>query len=147
MMQRSQPNILLVMDDDMDEGQIVHVLTKYHFSNSITRLKRVREAIKYFGESNSDGENRNQRKPELVVLSLSESVLQPVIPNIESLKKEMKDIPLICVSGSREQEDAIRALNLPRTHCMGKPLGFFKLLEAMQKLGMYWLVLNSSPDG
>ena len=63
MMPGPQPEILLVMDDDTDEGQIVHVMTKYHFSNSITRMKRVRDAIKYFSESNPNGENPDSANP------------------------------------------------------------------------------------
>lgn len=144
-MQGTQPKILLVMDDDMDEGHVLHILTKYHFSNSVVRMKRIREAIKFFSDANGSEGAQGIRKPELVILSQNESVLQPIVPAIEALKKEMGQTPLICLAASREQEDGVRALSLPRTYCMGKPLGFFKLLEAMQKLGMFWLVLDSSP--
>jgi hypothetical protein len=50
---------------------------------------------------------------------------------------------LVVVAGTREEEEQIRALKHPNTYVLGKPLGFFKLLEAMQKLGMYWLVLRA----
>lgn len=45
-----------------------------------------------------------------------------------------------------KEEDSFRKLNLPRTYCLDKPLGFFKLLEAMQKSGMFRVVLGSPPS-
>jgi hypothetical protein len=60
-----------------------------------------------------------------------------------SRRGTLVQVPLVVVAGTREEEDQIRSRNFANTYIMGKPLGFFKLLEAMQKLGMFWLVLRS----
>jgi hypothetical protein len=64
---------------------------------------------------------------------------------MESRRGPLAAIPLIIVAESHEEEDEIRRLNFPRTASISRPIGFFKLLEAMQKLGMRWIVLRPLP--
>lgn len=145
MMQSSEmPNILLVMDEDTDESHAVHILAKYHFANQLVKLRRGRDALRLFNQVNSAADSSRVECPELIILSLEESQLIEVAQ--ASRRDRLSDVPLILVSASKEEEDSLRKLNLPRTYCLGKPLGFFKLLEAMQKLGMFWVVLRAPPS-
>jgi hypothetical protein len=129
------------MDDDGDEGHARHVLAKYHFSNSLQSVRQSKEALRLFDawKDASPGE-----VPELIIMSLGHPAQMEAA--LASRKGCLEQVPLVILSETREAEDAVRALSLPRTYCMGKPLGFFKLLEALQKLGMYWMVLRSPPD-
>lgn len=144
-MQSSEmPNILLVMDEDTDESHAVHILAKYHFANQLVKLRRGRDALRFFAQVNATADPPKPERPELIILSLEEGQLIEVA--MASRKDRLSDVPLILVAASKEEEDSLRKLNLPRTYCLGKPLGFFKLLEAMQKLGMFWVVLKSPPS-
>lgn len=133
------------MDEDADGSQAVHILSKYHFANSLQRFRKGDEAIKYFNKVNFLGEWPRIEPPELIILSLDEGKAMDIAT--ASRRDRLAPVPLVVVAGSKEEEDMIRNLNLPRTYCLCKPLGFFKLLEALQKLGMFWLVLKSPPGG
>jgi DNA-binding response OmpR family regulator len=130
------------MDDVVDEGHARHVLAKYHFSNSLQAVRQAKESLRLFEawKDASQGEI-----PELIIMSLGHPAQLEAA--LASRKGSLEQVPLVILSETREAEDAVRALSLSRTYCMGKPLGFFKLLEAMQKLGMHWMVLRSPPDG
>jgi DNA-binding response OmpR family regulator len=135
------PSIALVTDDDADEGHALHVLAKYHFSNSLRKVRQAGDALRHF-DAWSGAPYREI--PELIILSFGHPAQLEMA--LASRRGNLEQVPLVVLAETREAEDAVRALSLPRTYCMGKPLGFFKLLEAMQKLGMYWMVLKSPPD-
>lgn len=130
------------MDNDADEGHAHHVLAKYRFSNSLQMIRRAGEALRQF---DAWCDAPSAEVPELIILSFGHPAQLELA--LASRKGCLEKVPLVVLTESREAEEALRALSLPRTHCLGKPLGFFKLLEAMQKLGMHWIVLRSPPGG
>lgn len=133
----ANPEILLVMGDG-EEGHTVHVLTKYHFANSVKKIRRCEEAKRYFTQLNAgiDG-----KLPELMIVSMSGPDLAEVLG--AARRGVLAQVPLVVVAGMREEEEQVRARSFPNTYVIGKPLGFFKLLEALQKMGMFWVVLRS----
>ena len=139
------PKILLVMDDDVDESQVRHILVKYRFANGLQRMRRAREAVRLFNDLKGRDGAPTGDIPQLIIFSQSDAGSTPPASAFAAFRNETGNTPIIFVASSREEEENIRALNLPRTYCLGKPLGFFKLLEAMQKLGMYWMVLEAPP--
>jgi DNA-binding response OmpR family regulator len=136
--------ILLIMDDAVDEAQAVHILTKYHFANSVVRIRRTREALNYFMEASSE-KYPQENLPELIVMSMGVTGADKIGLAIESRKNGLEAVPLIIVTDSGDAEHEIRRFGLVRTYIIGKPIGFFKLLEAIQKLGMYWNILRAPP--
>lgn len=129
-------------DDAVEESHTAHILSKYHFTNHLVRLRSSREASKYFMSFNSSEPGNPDEIPELLILGMGESSSSNRILAIESRIGALKEIPLIIVANQREEEESIRKLNLPNVSCFTKPTGFFKLLESMQKLGMRWIVLR-----
>lgn len=136
----ARPEILLVMEAG-EEPQAVHVLVKYHFANSLKKIRRCEEAKRYFAQINSAADRGESGLPELIITSMAGAELSAVLGSARG--GAMAQVPLVVVAATREEEDYIRSLNHPNTYVIGKPLGFFKLLEAMQKLGMYWIALRS----
>lgn len=134
-MDKTRPVILLIMDGDADASEALHILEKYRFANEVKRVRRTREALRLFS-----GEDARENPCELIIFASMDPGPSQLAPAAASLRRETGDTPIILVASSREEEEELRALGLPRTHCLSKPLGFFKLLEAMQKVGMYWTV-------
>jgi hypothetical protein len=134
------PDILLVMEDG-EEAHTVHVLAKYHFTNSLKKIRRCDEAKRHFNQLLAGIDGREGKLPELIIVSMSGADLAEVLG--ASRRGVLAQVPLVVVAGMREEEEQIRARNFPNTYVIGKPIGFFKLLEAMQKLGMFWVVLRS----
>ena len=139
---QSGPQILLITDDAAEESHTTHILAKYHFTNFLVTLRRAADALKYFMAFNPPERDASDPLPELIILSLRGSGRPNLAMVMESRRGILGDVPVIVVVESREEEDEIRRLGLKLTACVTRPIGFFKLLEAMQKLGMRWLVLR-----
>jgi DNA-binding response OmpR family regulator len=142
MIESDKPSILLITDDAAEESHASHILAKYHFDNFLIKLRKPTDAIKYFQGRNAPGKAGVESLPELIILSFRESGRPNIAPIMESRRGALGAIPLIAVVDSREEEEEIRRLNLVSTACITRPIGFFKLLEAMQKLGTRWIVLR-----
>lgn len=133
--------ILLLLDNETDEATAMHILNKYNFANRVETLRNFSKARAYaasFSGSRDPGEI-----PEMILLFHSSSPQRQMdLARKARENPELRNIPLVVVVDSPETEKEYRAANLPRTHCVRQPLGFFKLLEALQKLEMRWLILN-----
>jgi hypothetical protein len=81
--------------------------------------------------------------PELIIYSLRDSGRLNLSPILESRRGALGSVPLIVVVESRDEEEEVRRLQLANMACVSRPVGFFKLLEAMQKLEMRWMVLRA----
>lgn len=138
------PQLLLITDDTAEESHTSHILAKYHFTNSLVIVRKGAEALKYFAACNAPDRGPDDDLPEAIILSIRESGRLNLSLAMESRRGALAAIPLIVVTDSREEEDEIRKLGFVRTTSISRPIGFFKLLEAMQKLSMRWIVLRPS---
>lgn len=138
----SEPKILLVTDDSAEESHTAHILAKYHFTNLLIRVRKSSEASRYFGSFDAATAAGPENSPELIILNMGIEAGGNRALGIESRMGPLKNVPLIIIASNREEEESIRKLNMPNCACFCRPVGFFKLLEAMQKLGMRWIVIR-----
>jgi hypothetical protein len=136
------PRILLITDDSAEELHASYILSKYHFANHLIKLRKVSEALDYFARCNAPDMGSREPLPELIILSLWESSGLNISFANESRRGILKEVPLVVVAESRQEQDEIKKLGLVRTASISRPIGFFKLLEALQKLGTRWIVLR-----
>jgi hypothetical protein len=136
------PIILLVTDDASEESHTSHILAKYHFDNSLVKLRKSSETIGYLLARNAADASDPEPLPELIIYSLREAGRLNLSPIMESRRGALGSIPLIIVVGSRDEEEETRRFQFANTTFVSRPVGFFKLLEAMQKLEMRWSVLR-----
>jgi DNA-binding response OmpR family regulator len=139
-----EPKILLITDDPAEESHTVHILAKYHFTNLLIRVRKSSEATRYFSSFDAAPVAGPENSPELIILNMGGEAGGNRTLGIESRMGSLKNVPLIIIASNREEEESIRKLNIPNCACFSRPVGFFKLLEAMQKLGMRWIVLRPS---
>jgi DNA-binding response OmpR family regulator len=137
-----QPKILLITDDAAEESHTAHILSKYHFTNLLVRIRKADEASRYFLSFTRNPPSDEEEPPELIILGMGGGDGRNRHLAIESRMGRLGGIPLIVVAEGREEEEAIHKLNIPNSSCISRPIGFFKLLEAMQKLRMRWVVLR-----
>lgn len=136
------PTILLITDDSADESNVSHILGKYQFANALVKLHGSAEARRYIAAVQKPKQGSADPWPELILIGARD-----LGPSVAALLKECRrgalaDVPLIFLVDSQEAEMGFRSLNLPQSICVSRPIGFFKLLEAMQKLQMRWMVLK-----
>lgn len=84
--------------------------------------------------------------PEMVLLSFSQAKT-PALEVVRRLRAlpGMENVPVALCCRSQEEEKAVRESGLPRVCQISKPIGFFKLLECIQKMDMHWFVFAEKP--
>jgi len=133
-------DILLVEDNPDDAELAIRALRKSNLANSLLHLLDGQEALDYlFDEKNT--------KPKLVLLDLK----MPKVDGIEVLRKLKADertrtIPVVMLTSSKEERDIVETYKLGVNAYIVKPLDFEQFGIAVGQLGLFWLVLNQTPQ-
>jgi two-component system response regulator len=138
--------ILLVEDTPEDLELALRALQKAKLSNRIQVARDGAEAIEFiFGEGAYAG-RKVENGPKVILLDLK----LPKIDGIEVLRRVKSDartqtIPVVVLTSSKEQKDVVESYRLGVNSYIVKPVNFERFAEAVQDLGMYWLLLNQPP--
>ena len=138
--------ILLVEDNPSDVGPTKHALGKSHVANDLVVAEDGQEALDYlFGEHTYAGRDVTQL-PALVLLDLK----QPKVDGLEVLQRirtnqQTRRQPVVVLTSSKEEQDLAASYGLGINSYIRKPIDFAQLAQAIQQLGLYWLVLNEPP--
>lgn len=138
--------ILLVEDSDQDAELSIRALKKSNVVNNIVRLKNGEEALEFiFGEGAYEHRSiKNQ--PKVVLLDLK----MPKVDGLEVLKairerEETKDLPVVILTSSKEEQDLVKSYKLGVNSYIVKPVEFSSFTNAVSDIGMYWVLLNQRP--
>lgn len=146
-MKKSEKVILLVEDNPDDVVLTLRALKKNNIMNQVVVAKDGVEALDYlFGRGRYTGRDLND-KPQLILLDLK----LPKVDGLEVLKRLREDertrlLPVVILTSSKEQRDLIEGYSLGANSYIRKPVDFNQFIDAVRHLGLYWLVLNVSPD-
>jgi two-component system response regulator len=109
--------VLLIEDNPDDAELTIRVLKKHNLANNLVHLQDGEEALEFlFAEGNNN-------IPKLILLDLK----MPKVDGIEVLRK-LKNNEHLGVNAY-----------------VVKPVEFDKFVEAVAKLGLFWLILNQPP--
>ena len=138
-MHNSKP-ILLVEDDRVDTMTVRRALKDLKVTNQLICTTNGEEALGYLrSESN--------KKPCVILLDLN----MPKMNGIDFLKiakgeEELKKIPVIVLTTSKEEQDVAESFNLSVAGYIVKPVDYKRFVEAIRVLELYW-TLSELPDG
>lgn len=138
--------IVLVEDNPNDEALTLRALKKNNIANEIVITRDGAEALDFlFGEGAHGGRNADQ-VVSVVLLDLK----LPKVDGLEVLRKlrenpKTKLLPVVVLTSSKEEQDLIQSYRLGANSYVRKPVDFAQFIEAVRKLGLYWLVLNEVP--
>ena len=138
--------ILLVEDNPDDVKLTLRALEKSRITNEVTVARDGVEALDYlFGTGRFEGRD-TELMPQVVLLDLK----MPKIDGIEVLRRIRADertklLPVVILTTSNEDKDRIESYRLGANSYIRKPVDFNQFAEAVQQLGLYWLVLNEPP--
>ena len=135
--------ILLVEDNPSDIGLTKRALAKSHIANEMVVAEDGQEALDYlFGNGQYAGRDVSYL-PALVLLDLK----LPRVDGLEVLRQIRSDartsrLPVVILTTSKEEQDVARSYDLGANSYIRKPVDFIQFAQAVEHLGLYWLVLN-----
>ena len=138
--------ILLVEDNPSDVGLTRRALDKSHIANEMVVAEDGQEALDYlFGGGQFTGRDLNEL-PALILLDLK----LPRVTGLEVLRQIRADertsrLPVVILTTSKEEQDVAQSYDLRANSYVRKPVDFTQFVEAIQHMGLYWLVLNEPP--
>jgi len=139
--------ILLAEDNPDDQKLALRAFKKSNLSNEIIVAKDGIEVLDYlFGTGDFAG-SEPPELPAVVLLDLK----MPRKDGLEVLKEirendRTKFLPVVIVTSSKEEQDIVTGYKLGVNSYVRKPVDFNEFLEAVQQLGLYWLLLNEAPS-
>jgi CheY-like chemotaxis protein len=147
-MTEASVEILLVEDNPNDAELTMHALKKAKFGNPLVHVKDGEEALDFVFCRGSFAGRRADDKPKVILLDLK----LPKVDGLEVLRQIKGDertrgIPVVVMTSSREERDVVESYQLGVNSYIVKPVDFQKFIDAVERLGFYWLLLNQPPRG
>lgn len=132
--------ILLVEDNADDEKLALRALKKNNIANSVVVARDGAEALELLVGDKAQPFG-------LVLLDLK----LPKVPGLKVLERLRADprtkfLPVVILTSSREEDDLVQGYALGVNSYIRKPVDFHKFVEAVAQIGLYWLVLNETPE-
>ena len=139
--------ILIVEDTPQDLDLALRALRKAKLTNRIQVARDGEEALQFIFCEGPHSGRKIENGPKVILLDLK----LPKVDGLEVLHRiksdpRTKSIPVVVLTSSREQHDVVDSYNLGVNSYIVKPVNFEQFSEAVQKLGMYWLLLNHPPQ-
>ena len=137
--------ILLVDDSPRDTELALEALDEYRLANSVIALRDGADALDYLYRRGEFGSRPNEN-PAVVLLDLK----MPKVGGMEVIKQiksdpELKRIPVVVMTSSREDRDIVESYNLGVNGYIVKPLDFQQFTNVVAQVGAFWAVLNEPP--
>jgi two-component system, response regulator len=141
--------ILLVEDSDEDLELALRALRRAKIVNHIEVARDGVEALDFLFSEGAHAGAAGVQRPRVVLLDLK----LPRIDGLEVLRRIKGDprtraIPVVVLTSSSEQRDLVESYQLGVNSYIVKPVNFERFAQAVQEIGLYWVVLNQAarPD-
>ena len=136
---RSKKPILLVEDDQVDAMTVKRALKDINVTNRLDIVGDGEEALGFLGEEKNE-------KPCIILLDLN----MPRMNGIEFLKivKQddfLKQIPVLVLTTSQEEQDKVESFKLGVAGYMVKPVDYLQFVEVVRAIDLYW-TLSELPN-
>ena len=141
---RGLRTILLAEDSAADAEMTIDALREAKLANPVVHVEDGVEALDYLFARGAFS-NRASGHPAVVLLDIK----MPRLDGLEVLRRiretqELKHIPVVILSSSREESDLARSWNLGANAYVVKPVDVQQFFAAVQTLGQFWAVLNEA---
>jgi len=141
--------ILLVEDNPDDELLTLRALKKNNILNEVVVARDGAEALDYLFGIGVYADRDTSLMPQVILLDLR----LPKVEGLEVLRRLRDDdrtklLPVVILTSSDEEQDIVDSYRLGANSYIRKPVDFARFSEAVQQLGLYWLILNQGlPSG
>ena len=140
-----EKTILLVEDNKDDEELTLRALRQNKILNNIIVARDGVEALDYLLCREKYANRDINDMPQLILLDLK----LPKLSGLDVLQKIrenpiMKFVPVVIMTSSNEEDDIVSSYRLGANSYVRKPVEFVNFTQAVQQLGLYWLVINQT---
>jgi two-component system, response regulator len=138
--------VLLVEDNPRDVELTIRAFRKNNLANNLHRVEDGVEALDFlFHRGRYSGLNALGH-PKVVLLDLK----LPKMGGLEVLRilradEKTRNLPVVVVTSSAQDPDIKAAYDLGANGYVVKPVDFESFMDAMAKLGFFWLLVNHPP--
>ena len=138
--------ILLAEDSLADAEMAIDALREANLANAIVHVEDGVEAMEYLLRQGAFAD-REPGNPAVLLLDIK----MPRLDGLEVLQRirdneDLKQIPVVILSSSREESDLARSWNLGVNAYVVKPVDVEQFFDAVRTLGKFWAVLNEVPE-
>jgi two-component system response regulator len=135
--------VLLVEDNPNDADLFIRVLRKNGIAETIHVCEDGDEALRFLYFRDKYASFRNRTNLKLIFLDIK----LPKVSGLEVLSKikiddNLKTIPVVIVSSSREESDLRNAAKIGANSYIVKPVSYDDFASTMSQVCNYWLKLN-----
>ena len=143
----SMPRILLVEDDPADARLALAVFEQLNLTDQVLSVTDGAEAWDFLQARGRYG-TRTPGNPALVVLDLK----LPRVDGLELLSRakgrnDLRLIPIVILSSSRESSDLQRAYELGANGYVVKTIDYDEYDSVLKSMVQYWANVNEAPPG
>lgn len=134
-----EPTVLLVEDNPDHAELTVEALREHGLANDIRVAPDGQAALDYLLDPGSE-------LPQLVLLDLK----LPKVGGLEVLRRLRANerthrLPVVILTSSTEERDLLEGYDSGANCYVRKPIDFDEFYEAVQTMGLFWLVINEPP--
>jgi two-component system response regulator len=146
-MNQTKPAEILLIEDNLQDLELTQrVLRKANLANHIHIARDGAEALDFLFCEGVHAERKIEDGPKVILLDLK----LPKLDGLQVLKRIKSDprtrtIPVVVLTSSKEQNDVVESYHLGVNSYIVKPVNFERFAEAVEQMGMYWLLLNQPP--
>lgn len=142
--ERSRPvDILLVEDNAGDVRLTEEALSE---GNVSVRLHVARDGVEALNVLRQGGSSTSVPRPDLVLLDLN-LPRKGGLEVLEEMKsdKELRRIPVIVLTTSKEERDILRAYDLHANGFIVKPVDLDEFIRVVRSVSDFWLTVATLP--
>jgi CheY-like chemotaxis protein len=139
--------ILLAEDNLKDVELTMAALDEYNLANEVVVVHDGAEVLDYLRQRGTFAD-RPPGQPVVVFLDLK----MPKVDGLEVLRQmkgdpDLKNIPVVMLTSSREEQDLIKSYKLGVNAYVVKPVDFQQFVDSVKQLGFFWAIVNEPPPG
>ncbi len=147
MTENNQVEILFIEDNHHEAELTIRGLKKHNLANRLKHIDDGAEALDFIFSKGAYASREYSPIPKLIILDLK----LPKVDGLEILRRlksddRTKKIPIVVLTSSQEEKDVIESYRLGVNSYIVKPVNFESFSKAVADLGLYWMILNHSPN-
>jgi two-component system response regulator len=139
---------ILLVEDQLDDIELTkRAFSKNRIYNDIVVVTDGQAALDYLFKKGIYADLPEPHLPAVVLLDIK----LPKLDGFEVLEAirantDTRFLPVVILTSSNEDQDILKGYKGGANSYVRKPVIFEEFIEAVSKLGMYWLLLNEPPN-